>query len=1191
MFRQPNPDYQVSPVEEPLSGTASKSSNAQPGAGYDYARSLDYGTRADWKLDAPARYDLQGPIPTANRAGSILDKSEDHMRSDMYRAVDQQLQPEDFAQAIASWQPQQSLEKMPIIAADNHEFESGAPTLDAISFNAEIVLQPDDHTKHDLDTAAFGDESSGSSYHVPASTRARWELLKSLVRAKEGPHEHIGSEESTPSTKNAGSGSRTRPNQFQGSPPARNSSTSMRTLMLPQIVEKRKSGEGLYSGHQAADATNTLQGPLKDQRQQSTIVQQHPSNSSVPSQQQTLAHALQSHEAARLPAHQSPVPSNDRSATSGGHHDSLSTIVSAPQQVSGKPSGDNAMSRATLRPPNDIHTQQPVIPTLESKAPSPQQQKSRPMPNLGSNAAPNLPTKNLETAHVQSSPPHRPQQTASVVPQNHAATTILRQGEQKSHSPQMQPRTSSSNAQVSSVPVQSAAVRGGSPPVAPPRPTSASAVHAGPASSPPRATRNPAPGSPPPVHPSLGEGQHPPALQPAQKPSYPRPAGTTQPKLAHTPSMPATSQPPAATQHPQRPHSSQAMRPSPATAQHQVPSQQKQKPAMTAQPRSNFPTATPPPAPQVSAAHPSAPHPPAPQAPAAHPPAPHPPTTHPPAPQASTAHPPAPHPPAPQAPAAHPLAPHPPATHPPAAHLPAPHPPAPQAPTTHPTAPQASAPQASAAHPPAPHPPAPHPPATHPSAPQVSAAHPPAPHPPATHPPAAHPPAPQASAAHPPAPHPPAAHPLAPHPPAPHPPTTHPPAAHPPAPHPPTAHPPAAHPPNPQLPAPHAPVPRAPAPHAPTPSATAAAPNLASNKPPVNPQQIPPRAAQSSGGNTHGTPSQLPPRQQSVIPNTTPSMSSQPSSRPSQAHPQQGHPQAATVSGAQGSSPVPPPKRPLTSPDTLAAQTKRPSQTSESQHVPSILPKSTSATNIPPTNYPAPANRPTPANHENLTNQVTSTNHAASAPQQNRASSSAEAAANIPSAPQASAISSAPSQSHAGSHSSASKRTTPGDASCSNNPGSLPRMGAASRRNTPPSALALPQNAMQGMHPSRSEPSPILQTEPSNVLGTDSEPSGSESQHACETEESESSNIFKLFGELTGGKVPEGDLSPEQEAENLVQSKSSHHSLFALGFHCDLHSSVAESLVIVFLYGTALVFKSYVGEVAMGDGWSHAEKI
>lgn len=304
-------------------------------------------------------------------------------------------------------------------------------------------------------------------------------------------------------------------------------------------------------------------------------------------------------------------------------------------------------------------------------------------------------------------------------------------------------------------------------------------------------------------------------------------------------------------------------------------------------------------------------------------------------------------------------------------------------------------------------------------------------------------------------------------------------------------------------------------------------------------------------------------------------MLSQPSSRPSQAHPQQGHPQAATVSGAQGSSPVPPPKRPLTSSDTLAAQAKHPSQTSESQHVPSILPKSTSATNIPLTNYPAPPNRPTPANHENLTNQVTSTNHAASAPQQNRASSSAKAAADIPSALQASTISSAPSQSHADSHSSASKCTTPVDASCSNNPGSPPRMGAASRRNTPTSALALPQNAMQGVHPSRSEPSPILQAEPPKVFGTDSGPSGSESQHACEAEGSESSNIFKLFGELAGGKVPEGDLSPEQEAENLVQSKSSHHSLLTLGFHCDLHSSVAESWLQCF-YTVLRLFSSHM---------------
>jgi hypothetical protein len=1161
MYRRQTSDYQISPVDEPSSGIGSRSSNVQPGDGYDGAASLDYETRPDWKLDTPSKYDLNGPMPTPDRPGSFIDRSENHMRSDIQTAADQRLRPEDFAQALTGWQIQQTPEKMPSVEADptlfdthNHEFEADAANLNAMNLNARSLAQQDVHMKHNFDGAAFGNDYAGTPYQVPAYTRARWELLKSLVKSRDGPHEHGAGEESNTLAKNVALGSRTRPNQFQGSPPARSSSKSMRTLMLPQIVENRKSVEGLFSDRKAADATHPSQEPLRYHRQGSTAIQQHPSNSTAPEQQQTMAHAPQSHPASHLPAHQSDVPSTDPS-----EKNSLYTIASASQPISRKSLGDTAVSHAISRPPTDTRTQHPTMPSLQSKAPSSSQQHSRPTPNLGSETAPNPPTKNLtisETAqkqHVQSNPPHLPQKPARAMPSLNStasqpspsaskiqttahqptheigavmqsatqvgkispgvapqtkAVIVPRQGEQLFHHPQTQSRASFANASLSSAPVQSSGAKRIGSPVPPSQPTNASAAHGGPASPLSRATGNPAAGSPAPVRPN-SEGRQPSsALQPTQQPSNTPLAVTTRHKGAQAPSMPTTSQAPATTQHPQRPPFSQAMQPSHTAAQHPLPSQQKPKTAPIVQPPSKSLTA-----PQAQAPHAPAPHAPAPHAPDPHAPPPHAPVPHAPAPHVTTSHAPTPHatPPhatTPHAPAPHATPPHAPAPHATPPHAPAPHAPAPHAPAPHaPTPPHATPPHATPPHATPPHATTPH----APTPPHATTPHAPDPH---------------ATPPHAPAPH------------APTPPHATPPHAAPP--HAPVPHAPAPHPPPRHAPAPHFMTPHASAPRAPAPSATAAAPILASNKPPAKLPQIPPRAARPPEGITHGAPSQVDPRHQSVSPHTTPTTSSQPCSKPSQAHPQERHPQTASAPRPRESSPVPPPKPPRPSSDALVSPPKHTSQTNQSQHIPSTLPKSAPVTHIVPTNHPALTNRPTPANHE------TAANHAAPATQQHRASSSVKAAAGIPSALQASTGSSAPSHNHADSYSSASQVATPGEPLRSDSTGSLSRTGAVNRRKTPVSSSVVAQNVAQGLHPSRSEPSPTLHTKPPNALSTDSEPNAPESQHAWETEGSDGSSPFELLGQLAGGQAPDGELPLEQEADNLVHCKLSHPSPWIL---------------------------------------------
>jgi hypothetical protein len=998
MYQQQSPDNQVSPIDEPLPGSGTTPSHAQPSISYDHTGSLDYETRPDWNLDTPSKYDLNGPISTADRLGSMLDRSENQTRSDFQKAVDPRIRPEDFAQAISGWQPQQTPENIPNIAADpylagtySHDFQSSAASPSAFNINAKIVGQQDIHEKDNIGTGGIGNEPLGSTYHVPAHTRARWELLKSLVKGRDGPHDQTAEEASTASAKNAGSGSRTRPNQFQGLPQTQSSSKSMRTLMLPQIVERRKSTEGLSSDPEAVHAMNTSQKPLMNPRQENTAVQQYSSNYPAPEQQAAVAHASPPTLAAQLPDHQTGVPSTDPSATLSNHPVSHSAVVSVPQQFSHKSAGDTALRSARLRPPTDTRSQPPTSPSLPSKAPLPPQGHSRPTPNLGSETAPNPPPKNLtaqETAqkqHIQSGPPYRPQQTASAMLSSGAATqfntsslktpttvrqpaheigaamqsatriskihpgtpphkadTFPKQGQQLSHHPQAQSRTFFSNMSPSSAPVKASAATGVGAPVLAPQPKNLSTAHSGPASSPSPAKRIPVTGSSAVVHPNSAETQQSSALQPGKKPPYLPTAVAAPQKQGHAPSIPTMGQALPSTRHPQKSLPSQVMQPSHTGAQNLVASQHKPETASIAQPQSKSPLV------------------------------------------------------------------------------------------------------------------------------------------------------------------------------------------------------------------PHAPTPHAPAPHAPAPSAAAAAPTLASSKPPAKPPQIPPRSAQALGGNTHGTPSQVHPSQEPVTSHTTHSTSSQPYTKPSQAHSQGQHP-AAPLSGTGRSSPVPLPKPPRACSEALVSPPKHPSQTVQSQHVPLILPTSTSVAPIAPANHPAPTNRPTPANHD------TPLDHAASATQQHRVSPSLNAAASTSSALRVASTSNVPCRNLAVSHLSASKGATSGNPSSSNSTGSLSVTGDIVRRNTPISASAIAQNAVPGLHPSRSEPSRILHTNPPNIFSMGSEATASETQHAYEAEESEGGNIFELLVQLAGGREPDGELSLEQEADNMVQSKLSLPSPCILVLpHVILHCSMAE---------------------------------
>ena len=101
----------------------------------------------------------------------------------------------------------------------------------------------------------------------------------------------------------------------------------------------------------------------------------------------------------------------------------------------------------------------------------------------------------------------------------------------------------------------------------------------------------------------------------------------------------------------------------------------------------------------------------------------------------------------------------------------------------------------------------------------------------------------------------------------------------------------------------------------------------------------------------------------------------------------------------------------------------------------------------------------------------------------------------------------------------------------------------------PISAPAVAQNGRQGLHPSRLESGQTLRTEPPNAFSMDSEPATPESQHAWETEESDEGNPFRLLAQLTGERAPDGELSLEQEADNLVHCTLSLLPLWILVLH------------------------------------------
>ena len=79
----------------------------------------------------------------------------------------------------------------------------------------------------------------------------------------------------------------------------------------------------------------------------------------------------------------------------------------------------------------------------------------------------------------------------------------------------------------------------------------------------------------------------------------------------------------------------------------------------------------------------------------------------------------------------------------------------------------------------------------------------------------------------------------------------------------------------------------------------------------------------------------------------------------------------------------------------------------------------------------------------------------------------------------------------------------------------------------------------------------------------------------CSTEERKLfMNLPRVLGQLASGEELEGEGDLEREADQLVNRTS--HLFQHLYFEAD------ETLV--FLYGTALVFKSFVEDVASGDG-------
>lgn len=85
-----------------------------------------------------------------------------------------------------------------------------------------------------------------------------------------------------------------------------------------------------------------------------------------------------------------------------------------------------------------------------------------------------------------------------------------------------------------------------------------------------------------------------------------------------------------------------------------------------------------------------------------------------------------------------------------------------------------------------------------------------------------------------------------------------------------------------------------------------------------------------------------------------------------------------------------------------------------------------------------------------------------------------------------------------------------------------------------------------------------------------------------------SGSLPEVLGQLAGGEEPDGEVSLEQEADNLVNCEFFTAAVLIELCLCS-NMLMEHDSNIVFLYGTALMFKSVVDEVAHNDGWGHIE--
>ena len=170
--------------------------------------------------------------------------------------------------------------------------------------------------------------------------------------------------------------------------------------------------------------------------------------------------------------------------------------------------------------------------------------------------------------------------------------------------------------------------------------------------------------------------------------------------------------------------------------------------------------------------------------------------------------------------------------------------------------------------------------------------------------------------------------------------------------------------------------------------------------------------------------------------------------------------------------------------------------------------------------------------------------------------------------------------------------------------GSLGQSGAVFRRSHPQSNTEATSDALQSVHTRPSvdaeDPrSPVRPVTISQEQQSEDQKPDEESPSSDEYSEEEqfdgnhhhiqlAQTMSGVLGQLAGGKEPAGDVDLEQEADNLVHCKFfyTHLSMF---FNTFMFRRADENAV--FLYGTALVFKSFVKNVADGEGWRHIEEL